>query len=229
MKVQDLPEQERPRERLLRLGTAALTDRELLALLLGSGLPGLDVIELAAVLIEDSGGLSKLAQASPHTMRRLPGVGSAKAACVAAAFELGRRAMAPDERERQRISGSRAVAEVAAPYLRGLRRERVVVVVCGKSGGLLRVVPLAEGGTDHGFVPVRDVLEHVLAAGGARFAIAHNHPSGSPEPSDEDLAVTARLRQAADLVGLRFLDHVIVTEKEWARIPYLAGAVASLQ
>jgi len=75
---------------------------------------------------------------------------------------------------------------------------------------------------------VRDVLEHVLAAGGARFAIAHNHPSGSLESSDEDLAMTARLRQAADLVGLRFLDHVIVTEKEWARIPYLAATNATL-
>jgi DNA repair protein RadC len=229
MRIQELPQSERPRERLLRLGAAALTDRELLALLLGSGLPGQDAIELAAVLIEDSGSLTKLAQASPHAMRRLPGVGSAKAACVAAAFELGRRAAAPGEREQQqRISGSRDVAETAAPYLRGLRRERAVVVVCSKAGGLLRVVPLAEGGADHACVQVRDVLEHVLSAGGARFALAHNHPSGSLEPSEEDLEVTARLRQAADVVGLRFLDHVIVTEQEWARIPCLAGSVASL-
>jgi DNA repair protein RadC len=200
----------------------------LLALLLGSGLPGQDAIELASVLIEDNGSVSKLAQASPHTMCRVPGVGSAKAASIAAAFELGRRAAASGERDRQRISKSGHVAEVAAPYLRGLRRERAIVIVCGKAGGLLRVVPLAEGGTDHAVVPVRDVLEHVIAAGGARFAVAHNHPSGSLEPSDEDIEVTVRLRQAADVVGLRFLDHVIVTEEEWARIPCLPGPVPGL-
>lgn len=95
----------------------------------------------------------------------------------------------------------------------------MVVVVCDNAGGLLRVAPLTEGGTDRSLIPVRDVLSAVLAIGGTRFAVAHNHPSGSVEPSTSDLQVTTQLRDAAETVGLRFLDHLIVTEITWARVP----------
>ena len=216
MKVLDLPELDRPRERLLSRGAAALSDRELLALVLGSGLPGCDAIELAAVLIGESGGLSSLATADPHALKRLPGIGAGKAARVAAAFELARRAAAAGDRHR--IAGSADVAAVAAPYLRGLRHERVVVVACDTSGGLLRVASLTDGSADRSLIPVRDVLTAVLAVGGASFAVAHNHPSGSLTPSSSDTEATARLREAASTIGLRFLDHVILTETAWTRI-----------
>jgi DNA repair protein RadC len=217
MKVRDLPKLDRPRERLLDSGAWALSDRELLALLLGSGLPGTDAIELAAELIADAGGLRSLAVADPYAFRQRPGVGAAKAARVAAAFELARRAAAADER--RRISGSSDVALVVAPYLGRRRHERVVVVVCDNSGSVLRVAPLTDGAADRALVPVRDVLSTVLTAGGTRFAVAHNHPSGSVEPSAADVEVTGRLRAAAETVGLRFIDHVIVTETEWRRVP----------
>ena len=173
MKVLDLPELDRPRERLLSRGAAALSDRELLALILGSGLPGCDAIELAAMLIGESGGLPALATADPHALKRLPGVGAAKAARVAAAFELARRATTAEDR--RRIAGSADVAAVAAPYLRGLRHERVVVVACDNSGGLLRVAPLTEGSADRSLIPVRDVL-----SGGPRGR--RHELRGSPQP-----------------------------------------------
>ena len=217
MKVLDLPEVDRPRERLLSRGAAALSDRELLAVVLGSGLPGCDAIELAAVLIGQSGGLSALATSDPHVLKRLPGVGEAKAARIAAAFELARRAAVTEDR--RRIVSSSDVAAVAAPYLRGLRHERVVVVACDTSGGLLRVTPLTEGSADHSLIPVRDVLAAVLAIGGTTFAVAHNHPSRTLAPSPRDTEATVRLRTAAATVGLRFLDHVILTETAWARVP----------
>jgi DNA repair protein RadC len=217
MKVLDLPESDRPRERLLSRGAAALSDRELLGLVLGSGLPGCDAIELAATLIGASGGLPALATADPHVLKQLPGVGAAKAARVAAAFELARRAALTEER--RRVASSSDVAAVAAPYLRGLRHERVIVVACDSSGGLLRVTPLTDGVADRSLIPVRDVLAAVLGVGGTSFAVAHNHPTGSLAPSDPDTEVTAKLRQAAGTVGLRFLDHVILTETTWTRIP----------
>jgi DNA repair protein RadC len=217
MKVLDLPELDRPRERLLSRGAAALSDRELLALVLGSGLPGCDAIELAAVLIGETGGLPALATADPHALRRLPGVGAAKAARVAAVFELARRAAI--SQERLRIASSGDVAAVTAPHLRGLRHERVVVVACDTSGGILRVTPLTEGAADRSLIPIRDVLASVLAVGGASFAVAHNHPSGTLTPSPQDIEVTAKLREAAATVGVRFLDHVILTETAWTRIP----------
>jgi DNA repair protein RadC len=157
-----------------------------------------------------------LATADPHALKRLPGVGSAKAARVAAAFELARRATAVGDR--RRVVGSADVASAAAPYLRGLRHERVVVVACDNSGGLLRVAPLTDGSADRSLIPVRDVLTVVLAVGGTSFAVAHNHPSGSLTPSPQDTAVTMKLREAAATVGVRFLDHVILTETSWVRI-----------
>ena len=202
---------------MLRIGAENLQDRELLALMLGSGLPGQDAIELGAVLIEYVGDLTALAKADPYTLTCVPGVGVAKAVRVAGAFELGRRAA--ESPARRRITRSADVATEAAPHLRGQPHERVVVIVCDNNGGVLRTVPLTDGASDRTLLPVRDVLRVVLSCGGARFAVAHNHPSGSLEPSTADTEVTARLRAAAETVGLRFLDHVIVTKSEWSRIP----------
>ena len=217
MKVQDLPKAERPRERLLKVGPRNLADRELLALMLGSGLPGQDAIELGAALIEYAGDLSALMAADPYALTKVPGIGVAKAVRVIGAFELGRRAA--EAVPRRRITCSSDVVSEAAPYLRGLQQERVVVVACDAAGGVLRVMSLTDGGSDRSLLPVRDVLHRVLSIGASRFAVAHNHPSGSLEPSGADLEVTERLREAAMTVGLRFLDHVIVTETGWSRIP----------
>jgi DNA repair protein RadC len=169
------------------------------------------------MLIGEAGGLSALATADPHTLKRLSGVGAAKAARVTAAFELARRAAVSEER--RRIVSSSDVAAVAAPYLRGLRHERVIVVVCDTAGGLLRVSPLTEGSADRSLIPVRDVLATVLAVGGTSLAVAHNHPSGTLTPSTQDMEATAKLREAAATLGVSFLDHVILTETAWTRIP----------
>ncbi|WP_030172973.1 JAB domain-containing protein [Spirillospora albida] len=216
MRVKDLAEGDRPRERLLRLGVEALSERELLALVLGAGLPGRDAIELAAVLIDARGGLAALARTDPHVLKTLPGVGPAKAARVAAAFELARRATRGTER--RTICGSADLAAVAAPFLCGLRHERVVVVACDGNGGVLRVVPLTEGAADRSLIPVRDVLSTVLAVGGVRFGVAHNHPSGRLEPSAADIQVTRLLCEGAETVGLRFIGHLVLTETDWARV-----------
>jgi DNA repair protein RadC len=218
MRVKDLPVGDRPRERLLERGPEALADRELLALLLGSGARGLDAVALAGQLIASQGDLRRLAQAAPHELVGLLGVGPAKAARVAAAFQLARRALADEQPARRRIVATADIAACAAPLLRGLRHERVVVIVCDKAGAVLRTLRLTEGGTDRSLIPVRDVLGAVLAMGGAAFAVAHNHPSGDPTPSTLDHQVTARLREAAEVVGVRFLDHVVVTDDAWLRV-----------
>jgi DNA repair protein RadC len=218
MRVKDLPAGDRPRERLLERGAEALADRELLALLLGSGARGLDAIELAAQLIADRGGLRRLAQAAPHELVGLLGIGPAKAARVAAAFQLARRASADEQPARRKVVTTADLASCAAPMLRGLKHERVVVVVCDKAGAVLRTFALTEGATDRSLVPVPDVLSAVLASGGASFGVAHNHPSGDLTPSAADHQVTTRLRDAAEVVGLRFLDHVVMTDDTWRRV-----------
>jgi DNA repair protein RadC len=217
MRVTDLPELDRPRERLLKLGARALSDRELLALILGAGTRGCDAMELASRLISDQAGLPALAGSDAPSLTQLPGVGPAKAARVAAAFELGRRSR--QEPEAKRIHDSADLAAAARPLLAGLRHERVVVIVCNPSGRLIRVLPLTEGAMDHCLLPVKDVLAAVLSYGGSQFGIAHNHPSGALDPSPADVKTTNRLRTAAEVVGLRLLDHVILTESGWRRVP----------
>ncbi|MFE7796439.1 RadC family protein [Nocardia sp. NPDC057440] len=218
MRLRDLPAADRPRERMLERGAEALSDRELLALLLGSGARDLDAMELAAQVIESQGGLKRLARAEPHELVGLLGVGPAKATRVAAAFQLARRAFAEEQSVPRRITTTAELAACASPLLHGLRHERVVIVVCDKSGTLLRTVRLTEGATDHSLIPVRDVLTTVLATGGVTFGVAHNHPSGNPEPSDADRSATDRLREASESVGLRFLDHIVITDCAWRRI-----------
>ncbi|NUW36897.1 DNA repair protein RadC [Nonomuraea sp. SMC257] len=216
MRVKDLPTRERPRERLMTSGPAALADRELLAVLLGSGFRGASAVDLASQVIEHCGDLDGLARSEPHRLLAVKGVGPAKAARVAAAFHLVRRAQA--DPERPRITSTSDLAAVAAPLLQGLSRERLVVVVCDPRGAVLRRTVLTEGGADHTAVPVREIVTTVLTSGGAAFGVAHNHPSGSLDPSDDDVSATARLAAAASTVGLRFLDHLIITDAAWRRV-----------
>lgn len=116
------------------------------------------------------------------------------------------------------MRSSADLAGIAGSLLRGLRNERVAVVVCDAAGSVLRTVKLTEGASDRNLLSVRDVLSTVLASGGTGFGIAHNHPSGNPEPSEADRSVTLRLREAAETVGLTFLDHLVITETGWRRI-----------
>ncbi|MEV6156772.1 DNA repair protein RadC [Nonomuraea sp. NPDC052129] len=218
MRVKDLPLRERPRERLMASGATALADRELLAVLLGSGFRGSSAMDLAAQVIAHCGDLDGLARSEPHRLLAVPGIGPAKAARVAAAFHLVRRAQT--DPERTKISGTSDLATVVAPLLRGHSRERLVVMACDVRGAVLRRVVLTEGGSDHTTVPVRDIITAVLTAGGAAFGVAHNHPSGSLDPSEADLLATARLAEAAKTVGLQFLDHLIITETAWRRVPF---------
>jgi DNA repair protein RadC len=216
MRVTDLPSDDRPRERLLSRGAEALADRELLALLLGSGTTGADAIDLAAQVIDACGGLPRLARADPHALTDTAGMGPAKAARVAAAFQLARRV--DSELAPRWVGSAAALAAVTAPLLRGLRTERVVVVSCDAAGKVLRTTRLTEGTTDRSLMPVRDVLTAALSAGAASFGVAHNHPSGSLQPSEADRRATDRLRAGSEAVGLRFLDHVIVTDRWWRRV-----------
>ncbi|GAB2558282.1 JAB domain-containing protein [Nocardia heshunensis] len=219
MRMADIPIADRPRERLLDRGAEALSDRELLALLIGSGTGGRDAVELAGQLLIRHGGLHELSRTPAHElMAGLPGMGPAKAARVAAAFHLARRAAPAEVRGRQYIRCSADLAEVAAPLLAGLRHERVVVVVCDSAGAVLRKATLTEGAIDRSLLPVREVLALALATGGTAFGVVHNHPTGNVEPSEPDRCSTSRLAAGAEAVGLRFLDHVVVTDQEWRRV-----------
>lgn len=212
-----VPTHERPRERLLARGPRALTERELIALLLRNGTGGASALDLAGDLLAEFGGLRALASAGPEELAACTGIGDAKATALVAAFELGRR-VDDDGAAPVRLRRPDHVARVASGALGGLRRERVVVLVADGANRLRRTVTVAEGSIDRAPLVVREVLNAVLRHDGRAFAVAHNHPSGDVEPSEADRRATAELRAAATVVGLRFLGHVVVAGEAWAEV-----------
>jgi DNA repair protein RadC len=212
-----IPAQDRPRERLAALGSLALTERELLALVLRNGAAGESVLDLAASLLAEFGGLRAMANARAEELACRPGVGAAKAAALVAAFELGRRVdQSTTTPATLRVTDD--VARVARAELAGARRERALVLVCDGANRLRRTAVVSEGSIDRSLLPVREIMNAVLRHDGRAFALAHNHPSGDPTPSDTDREATAAVAAAARVVGLRFLGHVVVAGGRWEEV-----------
>lgn len=199
---------ERPRERLLAQGARALSDADLLALVLGSGCGSLSARAAALSLIEHS-TLAELAWATAEAIARQPGIGLARAASIVAAFELGRRgAWAPIARG-ERCLDPRTVHELMR-YAAHAERECFHVVLLDVRGRLLKAVQVAEGSLTQCPVSPRDALRPAVRDGAHAVVFVHNHPSGDPSPSADDVDLTERLRAAAELVGVLPRDHVIV-------------------
>ncbi len=214
--IADLPLRERPRERLMRHGVEVLTERELLALILRQGRSGEGTLDLATSLLIEHGGLVELARARPEELARRSGIGPAKAAAILAAFRLGQ--LAGDAPGPVILRSAEDVSRSVGSELARLRRERVVVLVCDAGNHVRHTVVVADGMLDRSSFPIREILNAVLRHDGRAFAVAHNHPSGDPTPSEADRRATAELSDAASIVGLRFLDHVIVVGDQWRSV-----------
>lgn len=217
MRIVDLPLAERPRERLAARGTEALSARELLAVLLGTGgTQGVGAHVLAERLLVRFGSLSALARAHHAELAAVPGIGSAKAAILQASFALSGRAEYGNEPSALRSSED--LARVAAPLLRERSRERLLVVTCDQSHRVLGVDVASEGAADRSLVPIREVIVTVLRRDGRAFGLAHNHPCGDLDPSADDIRATRHVAEAAESIGLRFLDHVVLSDTSWRRL-----------
>lgn len=208
---------DRPRERAAVHGVEALSTAELVAVLLAtSGRPGSSVSDLARALLAEHGSLQRLSTASIADMMRVPGIGPAKATTLCAAFELGRRANSAATRT-PFVRTSSDIVAAAAPLLTS-RQERLLVLSADHGLRLHGTDLISQGGTHATAAPVRDILAAVLRRDCTAFALAHQHPAGDPTPSRTDIATTARIADAAALVGLRLLDHVVLGAGQWRSI-----------
>ncbi len=183
-----------------------------MAVHLGTGARGQHVLELARSLLDAWGGVGGLARSEVEELTRTPGVGHAKASRLVAAFALADRLTSTTA---EVITTSADIARLAQSEIGRSRVEEVVVIVLDGSHRVRHVARVAKGGAAGCPFPVREIASLVLRHDGVAFAVAHNHPGGLTEPSPEDLAATHRLRQVAEQVGLRFLDHVVVTPTSW--------------
>jgi DNA repair protein RadC len=210
------PEAERPRERLRTLGPEAVSSRELLGILVGSGSRERSALAVAGELLSGVGGsLRRLSTLMPAELERVVGVGPAVAGRLAAALELGRRMAREEPAERRRIRGPLDVYEQCAPVMRDLAHEEFRVLLLNTQHAVLREILVTRGVLDASVVHAREVFRPAIAESASAIILVHNHPSGDPTPSAEDRHVTTQLRAAGELIGIGVLDHVIIGDGRW--------------
>ena len=210
MHIRDWPRLERPREKLLARGARALSDAELLAIFLGSGLRGLDAVATARQLLEHHGPLRRLLELPAQEMARLPGLGPARACTLAAALELCGRWLAAGLERGEALTDPASAGRYFAQRLRGQPIEVFAVLFLDTRHRALGFEELFRGTIDGAEVHPREVVRRALAHNAAAVIVGHNHPSGNPEPSAADRAVTAQLKQSLALVDVRLLDHFVI-------------------
>ncbi|MCQ2566459.1 MAG: DNA repair protein RadC [Clostridia bacterium] len=208
--MMELPEDERPREKLLNHGTAFLSNTELLAILMGTGTREESVMTLASRVIASAGGLPGLASLSPQEMKTIKGVGTAKACSLAAALELGRRMAGQGCRERIKFGCPEDAAALFMEDMRHLRQENFRCALLNIKNEVMSVEQVSVGCVNATHASPRDVFEGAIRKGAASVIIAHNHPSGDPEPSEEDKNLTRRLCESGEILGIKVLDHIII-------------------
>jgi dihydrofolate synthase/folylpolyglutamate synthase len=223
--VKEWNENDQPRERLVAHGAGALADAELLAILMRTGTKEHDVLAMCRRLLEHftsdpahEGALHRLAQRDVTELQAIPGIGPTKAVTLAAAFELGRRAIAVSFSKRARIGGPKDVAGMFIPELRHIQKEQFHVVILNTANQVVRRVLVSEGNLNSSLVHPREVYRHAIVESAAAIIGLHNHPSGNPTPSREDIAITRQLVEAGRIIGIPLHDHIIVAGEEFVSL-----------
>ena len=214
--VRDLPLSERPRERLLKLGSEALSAQEILALILGRGIKGESVMVTSQKLLSRFGNLKGIANASVEELSEVKGVGLAKAAQIKAALELSKR-LEGDAGERQKpmVKSPEDVVNIVKSQLKGKKKEHFLVLCLDTRNRVINCRPVSIGSLDTSIVHPREVFREAVSSSAASVIFVHNHPSGDPEPSKEDVELTKRLVKSGEIIGIDVLDHIIICDRSY--------------
>jgi DNA repair protein RadC len=213
-KITDWPTDERPREKLIRHGPESLTDAELLAILFRNGTGKITAVDLAKTIISEYRTLAQLALRNVQDICRFRGIGVAKAASLIAAFEIGRRTGAADRTGRRQIRSPEDVARIFQPLLRDRQQEVFMVLLLDSANHLLRDIQVTSGILNSSLVHPREVFRGAINEPAASIILLHNHPSGNPEPSGEDIQITKQLVEAGKIIGIPVYDHIIIAGNE---------------
>jgi DNA repair protein RadC len=216
--IRDLPEQERPRERLAKHGPSSLSNAELVAILLRTGSARQSAIALAERLLAEFGGLRGIATASVERLSKVTGMGLAKAAQVKAAFELGKRLAVEPKEEKPVISRPQDVVDLVREDLRHKDKEHFIVLLLDVRNRVLRISTVSVGSLTANIAHPREVFREAIDQGAAAIIVVHNHPSGDPSSSKEDRLLTKRLKESGEIIGIPLLDHVIIGGSEFASL-----------
>jgi len=214
--IRDWPEAIRPRERLLREGPPALSDEQLVALVVGSGTRSHSALAIAERAIRDLGGVAGLVHADARRLRAA-GLGEATGARIQAAVELGRRALAA-EQDGALLDTPAAAALALAPHVAHLEREAVVVALLTRKQRLIAIVPVYQGNVAGTSVRIGELFTEAIRRNAAGILLAHNHPSGDPEPSPDDVRTTRDAVAAGQLLGVGVIDHLVIGKGCWVSL-----------
>lgn len=216
MKIKDMAHDDMPREKLMEKGAQACSDSELLAILLRSGTAGMSVLEMSRQLLSSSGNsLDALGRKSIDELTEIKGLGRTKAITLAAAFELGNRRALCGVRKRTQITQTDQMVEVFRGVLNNKDHEEFWVAYLDQSHHLIKNERISEGGYTSTIADVRKILREALVCKAQNIAVAHNHPSGNPSPSRDDEALTRKIKEAARLMDIRLLDHIIIAHNQY--------------
>ena len=213
--MKEVAPHDRPREKLEQLGAPGLGDNELVAVVLGSGSRDADALELANRLIACAGGVHGLTRIGLDRLRHVPGVGPARAAQIVAAVELGRRTLVRDVAERPRLTTPRQLASYLIPQYGAGAVEQFGIVMLDTKHRVIRVRIVSMGSLDSTVVHPREVFREAASASAAAVVLFHNHPSGDPTPSPDDLVLTTRMVSAGDIMGIDVVDHLILADQRY--------------
>ena len=208
--IREFAKDDKPRERLITHGPARLSEAELIAIILGSGIPGENVIDLARRVVDEQGKLSGLARADVKSLKKVKGLGDAKATQLVAAIELGRRVQLVTPSDRELVNSPEAVFGYLGPRLVGESRERLFVLSLDTKGRLLGSHNEVEGGVSAVRARPAEVFRDPVVLEATSVILAHNHPSGDPRPSAQDVGVTEELIKAGKLLDIEVLDHIVI-------------------
>jgi DNA repair protein RadC len=221
LKIRELPQDDRPREKLLARGANALTNAELIAILLRTGLPGANAVDVAAKLLSRYQSLNALSRCSVEEISSIPGIGPAKALQLVAAFNLGHR-IAHEQWAHEKIDTPELVYNLLGAEMRALQKESLRLLLLDTRYHLLRVEEISRGSVNESIAHPREVFRPAIIASAYAVIVAHNHPSGDPSPSQADHGLTRRLAEAAELLQIKLLDHVIIGAPAEGRQPYFS-------
>jgi len=214
-RLKDLPEELLPRERLFQYGPEVLSNREVLAIILRTGVKGENVLDFAERLLTETGGLAGLARLTVHELTQHHGMGVAKACELKAALELGRRSVSADPIVRPVINSPQDIAHLVMEEMRYLDREHFRVVCLSTKNHVLGISAISIGSLNSSMVHPRECFKEAIRRNSNAIILLHNHPSGDPTPSREDIEVTRRLAEGGQILGIEVLDHVIIGDNRY--------------
>lgn len=218
--IKELPEEERPREKMLCKGPQALSNGELLAILLRTGTKQDSAVRVAERLLKlyEERGMAALASASPQDLSKVKGIGDVKAVTIAAAIEIGKRLASWESAGKPVIRSPKDVADLLMPRLRYEQREQFQVVLLSTKNHVLSMPVISVGSLNASIVHPREVFKEALTYSAASMILVHNHPSGDPSPSSEDIHLTKELVQAGKILSISVLDHVIIGDNKYVSL-----------